>query len=296
MGAILVAGLVVLHALTGCGITARRDVTDLYKDKVVLIVNGDDVGVTPVFTDATLDAYRRGGISSVSIIATGHDVGRAIAMLKAEPPLPVGVHLTLTGDWEPLTAGASLRSATGLMWDTTEEVTRNVVPEEAAAEFGAQIQRILDTGLTLSHLDSHMGCYFLTPRLYLAAYDLAKKHGVPLISPGMPGPTPPGESLHFPVSSYGGIYRLPGGQEETLSNRTVAYRRMIQSLPPGVHYIYSHHGWVPPDGAITGDLDLRINDYKFWTDEETKGWLSAGGYVMIGCLPLKETFVAALGD
>lgn len=99
---------------------------ETYRGKVVLIVNGDDVGVTPVFTDATLDAYFKGMLGSVSIIANGQDVERTVSILKTRPELPAGVHLTLTGDWKPLTSGKSLRNASGLMWDTTEAAALNV--------------------------------------------------------------------------------------------------------------------------------------------------------------------------
>jgi predicted glycoside hydrolase/deacetylase ChbG (UPF0249 family) len=268
---------------------------EIYNGKVVLIVNGDDLGVTEIFTDATIDAYLKGSISSTTIIANGHDVERAIALLKSHPELPVGIHLTLTGDWKPLTSGASLCDTTGLMWNTAEEAVQHVIPAEAAAEWEAQIKKIIDAGLDVSHIDSHMGCYFQSQELYAAAYNLAKKYKLPLTSPFIPDFLLPGERKFFALSSYSGIYRM-GNTEETLENRTAAYWKKFSELSPGMHYLFTHQGWMPSDSIITGDLDLRINDYKFWTGKDTKKELSDKGYIMIGCTPLKEEFQAALKD
>ncbi len=268
---------------------------DNYKDKVVLIVNGDDFGVTEIFTDATIEAFLKGGISSTSIIANGHDVERAIELLKKYPELPVGVHLTLTGDWKPLSSGKSLRnSSSGLMWDTSEEAGRNVIPAEASAEWESQINKIIDAGINVTHLDSHMGCYFQTSELFKAAYNLAKKYKVPLISTFY-GQIPQEEKKFLLVTSYSGIYRLEN-KEETLENRAEAYWKMLSEFKPGIHYLFTHQGLEPSDKRITGDLDLRINESKFWTGEDTKKKLKEKGYEVISCIPIKEEFQKTLKE
>lgn len=268
---------------------------DIYKDKIALIVNGDDFGVTEIFTDATIEAFLKGGISSTSIIANGHDVERAIKLLKKHPELPVGVHLTLTGDWKPLTDGASLCNSSGLMWDTAEEAGRNVIPEEATAEWEAQIKKIVDECINITHLDSHMGSYFQTSQLFKAAYNLAKKYKVPLISPFY-GQISQEERKLFLLTSYTGLYRLDNNKEETLENRAEAYWKMFNEFKPGIHYLFTHQGLEPSDNKITGDLDLRINESKFWTSNDVKRKLKEKGYIIISCIPLKEEFQKTLKD
>jgi len=285
-------------AYSGCSNntpTTKTSLEETYKGKVVLIVNGDDVGITEIFTDATLDAYLKGAISSASIVATGHDVERAIALLKEHPNLPIGIHLTLTGNWKPLTSGASLCNASGLMWNTAEEAGENVIPAEAEVEWDAQIKKILDAGLEVTHLDSHMGCYFRTHELFTAAYKVSKKYKIPLISPSMNNQIPADEKKYFSITSYTGIYRL-NNQAETIENRTAAYWKKLGDLKPGIHYFYTHQGFEPADKVITGDLDLRIDETKFWTSEETKRKLAEKGFIVIGCAPLKADFRAALED
>lgn len=297
--------LITLLTFTCCRQTNKSDaksntgdksmIGDIYKDKVVLIVNGDDFGVTEIFTDATIEAFLKGGISSTSIIANGHDVDRAIKLLKKYPELPVGVHLTLTGDWKPLTDGVSLRNKSGLMWDTAEEAGQNVIPDEASVEWDAQIKKIIDAGINITHLDSHMGCYFLSSNLFIKAYKLAKKHKVLLISSFNYIQIPREEKKFFLLTSYTGIYTLMN-KEETVENRAEAYWKMFSEFKPGIYYLYTHQCLEPSDKKITGDLDLRIDEFKFWTGDDTKRKLKEKGYVVISCIPLREEFQKALDD
>jgi predicted glycoside hydrolase/deacetylase ChbG (UPF0249 family) len=209
-------------------------------------------------------------------------------ILKKHPGLSVGVHLTLTGNWEPLTSGKSLRNTSGLMWETSAQVKQNIIPAEALVEWEAQIKKIINTGITVTHLDSHMECYFQSPELFMNALNLAKKYKIPLISPYYKH-IPQEEKKYFLVTSYTGIYRLEN-KEETLENRAKAYWKMFENFKPGIHYLYTHQGLEPANKKITGDLDLRINEYKFWTSNETKNKLVEKGYTLINCYKLKEKF------
>ncbi|MBN2352117.1 MAG: ChbG/HpnK family deacetylase [Spirochaetales bacterium] len=267
---------------------------DIPKGQVVLIVNGDDVGMGPMYTDVTIEAYAAGKITSLSIIAPASDTDRAIGLLKARPGLDVGVHLTLTGDWKPLTEGPSLRRKSGQMWDSSAQAAKNVKPEEAKDEWDAQVKRILDSGLTVSHLDSHMGCYFLSDELFKAAAEVSRTYRIPLVSPYWPGRMPPEWRSLFPLASYSGIYTL--SVPETLENRAAAYREKIDGLTPGVHYVFTHHAKVKPNIRLHGDLALRVNETAFWTNDETAKMLKERGIILSGCMPLKRQFEKALAD
>jgi chitin disaccharide deacetylase len=266
---------------------------EIPEGRVVLIVNGDDVGMGPVYTDATLAAFFSGRITSLSLLAPAADADRAIGLLKAHPGIDVGVHLTLTGDWKPLTAGESLRGKNGRMWNTDALAARNVKPEEAAVEWEAQLAKVMNAGLAVSHLDSHMGSYFNTPALFQAAFALARKYGIPLIASYTPGPMPPEWKNLFGVSSYSGIYSL-NGPAETPENRAAAYWAKFAGLTPGVHYLFTHQGQPVPKNELVGDMDLRINEGQFWNDPQTAKKLGEKGIVLIGCEPLKKQFQKAL--
>ncbi len=71
---------------------------------------------------------------------------------------------------------------------------------------------------------------------------------------------------------------------------------MLGDLKPGIYYIFTHQSFEPADKKITGDLDLRIDESKFWSSEETKKKLNEMGIVVIGCAPLKAEFQLMLKD
>jgi predicted glycoside hydrolase/deacetylase ChbG (UPF0249 family) len=289
-----VAFLAVFSALLGCG----DDSHHAGANTVQLIVNADDVGGNDIYTDASLDARLAGGVTSLSIIACGWDADRAIALLEEHPDLDVGIHLALnscTNALTPREVAPSLYNEDGVMWHTEEEVATHVRPEEAKIEWEAQIRRVLDAGLHVSHLDGHMGCYFHSRELFLAALDLAKQFQVPLIASNMHPDIPQEDRDLFLLTSYTGVYRLDG-VPETLENRTQAYRQLLGRLSPGIHYIWTHQGRPTPDSEELGDMDLRIDDYDFWTGSAARELLDELGYEMIDCSSLETRFREALAS
>lgn len=255
---------------------------------VSVIVNADDVGAHPVFTDASLAALASGRISSASIIVTGSDAGRAFALFRRHPEYDIGVHLCLNGDTKPLTArerAPSLYSPRGTMWATNTEVAANVLPHEAQLEWDAQVRTALDAGVRVTHLDAHMGCYFQTQALFAAALAVARKYRIPLITPYLP-PASAGSFDFRAVASYTGIY-LIDGKAESLKNRIEAYRKLLGGLNPGVHYLYTHQGMAPGNGESFGDLDLRIDESLFWTTVRSTALLRELGIRLIRCSALR---------
>jgi chitin disaccharide deacetylase len=283
---------------TGCVKKSMQSETAGVQQKdIVLIVNGDDVGITQVYTDSTLKLYFEGKISSASIVPGGHDAERAISILKENPGFEIGIHLSLTGDWKPLTPreiAPSLYNENGTMWHTQEEARENVKPEHAKIEWKAQIKKIKDAGITISHMDSHMGCYFLSPQLFTAAFELSQYYKIPLISAFYKGNMPDEWEPYLPVTSYNGIYTIPG-KEETLENRTQAYVKMFQNLTPGIHYLFTHQGILPEGQKPFGDMNLRINESRFWSSEETSRRLKEMGILVKPFSELREEFSKTTG-
>ena len=263
--------------------------------KTVLIVNGDDVGISADFTDATLKAWDSGALDTLSVVSCGHDADRAISLLKARPEIPVGLHFTLVGDWKPLSSGASLRGQDGNMWPTTREVVANVRADEAAVEFDAQLKKLADSGIDVQCSDSHVSGYFSRQDIFAAVFERAKAQRIPLISAyyqGMPADWKP----FMAVADYGGIYVLPGGMEENPVNRAAAYWNMLDSFGPGVHYCFSHHGLGFADPAPAGDRLIRVDDSIFWTDPATRSRIASMGIGRGSTAALRAGFRAALED
>lgn len=152
-----------------------------------LIVNADDLGWTDGVNRGILDAFRRGIVTSTSLLANGAAYAEAVKSAKSAPRLGVGVHLNLsdgapTADRESVT---SLLNDDGLFADGPESLLwkrarRGLILDEVEEEWDAQIQKVRDAGIRPTHLDGHKHVHML-PGLFEIALRLAKKHGIEAI-------------------------------------------------------------------------------------------------------------------
>jgi len=149
-----------------------------------LIVNADDLGWTGGVNRGILDAFRRGIVTSTSLLANGSAFLEAAKAAKSAPGLGVGVHLNLS-DGAPV---ADHESVTSLLNDKGEfadgpeslllkRARRGLVLDEVEEEWDAQIQKVRDAGIRPTHLDGHKHVHML-PGLFEIALRLAKKHGI----------------------------------------------------------------------------------------------------------------------
>jgi len=149
-----------------------------------LIVNADDLGWTGGVNRGILDAFRRGIVTSTSLLASGSAFLEAAKAAKSAPGLGVGVHLNLS-DGAPV---ADHESVTSLLNDKGEfadgpeslllkRARRGLVLDEVEEEWDAQIQKVRDAGIRPTHLDGHKHVHML-PGLFGIALRLAKKHGI----------------------------------------------------------------------------------------------------------------------
>lgn len=148
-----------------------------------LIVNADDFGIAAAVNRGIAEAFDRGIVTSASLMATGEAFAHAVALTRERPRLAVGVHLVLT-EHAPLTeaARAALAAQAGCLPVHVGLLARRLlagkVPLRAVrAELDAQIRRVRDAGIAISHLDGHQHAHAL-PGVARVVADLAAEHGV----------------------------------------------------------------------------------------------------------------------
>jgi predicted glycoside hydrolase/deacetylase ChbG (UPF0249 family) len=150
----------------------------------LLIVNCDDFGsshAANVAIEKCLDA----GLATSATLMVPCPWAREAASRAEEKHLPVGVHLTLTAEypgyrWRSLTNGKSLLDRDGFMPRTTQEVWAQADLRETTEECRAQIERALDWGVDVTHLDSHMGTLQLDESFFELYLQLAVEFRLPL--------------------------------------------------------------------------------------------------------------------
>jgi len=148
----------------------------------MLIVNADDLGMTPGANHAIFDGFDKGSITHASIMANCDYFKEAMQGMLTRPTLNLGMHLNLTYGKalipNPLYCDEqgyfNLSYAALLM--SKDEIFLSAIKKE----WEAQIKRVLtysDIPRTLTHIDSHRHIH-LIPHLYPIANNLAHQYGI----------------------------------------------------------------------------------------------------------------------
>jgi len=159
----------------------------------LLIVHADDIGLAQSVNDATEKAFASGGISSGSIMVPCPWFIDFADYFSNHPDLDVGIHITMTSEWDyykfggvlPSTEIPSLLDENGFFYPTTEEFGLHVDPAEAEKEIRAQIERAISYGIKPTHLDTHMGSVLARPELIHTYLKLGQEYKIPIFIPRM---------------------------------------------------------------------------------------------------------------
>jgi hopanoid biosynthesis associated protein HpnK len=153
-----------------------------------LIVNADDFGLTSGVNRAILEAHRRGIVTSATLMACGARFAEAVQLAAQAPTLSVGCHVLLI-DARPLLAGQEIPSLvlknTGgeaqfrnsMLHFAGRALARHLDADEIEAEIIAQIRKLQQAGIQVSHLDSHKHTH-LFPAVFRPMLRAAQKCGV----------------------------------------------------------------------------------------------------------------------
>ena len=162
-------------------------------DARLLIVHADDIGLAQSVNNATIEGFENGGITSGSIMVPCPWFIDFAEYYKNNPDLDVGIHITLTSEWDtykfggvsPATKIPSLLDKNGYFYPTVEEVEQFADPEEAELEIRAQIDKAIAYGIKPTHLDTHMGSVLAKPEIIQIYMKLGKEYNIPVLVPRM---------------------------------------------------------------------------------------------------------------
>lgn len=206
---------------------------------IKLVVRADDIGSCHTANLACIQCYREGIVRSVEVMTVCPWFNEAARMLRENPGFDVGVHLTLTSEWEnykwgPLTQSPSLVDEQGHFFPTTSQ--RSDFPpgtgflqskwriEEVEKELRAQIELAKKTIPQVSHLSSHMGTPTCTPELRELVAKLAKEYKLPIETPG---------------AKY---LRWAADTKASAEQREAALVKALEEVGPGVWIVVEHPG------------------------------------------------------
>ena len=142
-----------------------------------LLVNADDFGLHPAVNAAIEKCMHAGSVNSVSVIANcaspDYELLKSFRIMKVF----IGVHLTWVGEpWitEPITFFDWKALAAHLLWGGKS--FRLKMQHEAKA----QIDRLIENGITPDHIDSHQHIHHM-PGIWNITMELKNNYSIPRI-------------------------------------------------------------------------------------------------------------------
>lgn len=206
-----------------------------------LIVNADDFGISEPINEGIAEAHCKGIVTAASLMATGRAFDHAVDLCRRYPMLDVGVHLTLVAEKPLLKHSSSLMGKEGyfpadIRMLLMHLLRRQIQLPEIKAEWSAQIQRILDCGIGVTHLDSHQHLHVLPGILEVTA-DLARHYHIPFIRMPMED-----RMVASPISAHG-LVRTAGAMALRASCRIAAHlSRRMASGPQSPRFLGFYEG------------------------------------------------------
>ncbi|MEM9341716.1 MAG: ChbG/HpnK family deacetylase [Pseudomonadota bacterium] len=207
---------------------------------VRLLVRADDAGSSWSSNMGCLRACTHGIARSVEVMVPCPWVAHAATILNAHPEIDVGIHLTLTSEWDavkwrPLTAAPSLTDDAGnflpLVMQRDGDPRRSLAEadwsiDEIAAELRAQIALGVRMFQGVSHISSHMVAHFkaLDPRIGDVITELCAEFGLA------------DDAFGHGLPRIEGYPKVP----RDTAARTSAFIQQIADLPEGTHIFIDH--------------------------------------------------------
>jgi predicted glycoside hydrolase/deacetylase ChbG (UPF0249 family) len=283
-------------------------------DDRVVIVHVDDIGMCQACVNAYDDLLDFGLITSAALMTPCPWYRQAISVLNRHPSADIGVHLTLTSEWDTYRWGpistrdpqSGMIDAEGYFYRDVASVQANADPVAVQAELTSQVERVLSSGIHPTHADTHMGA--VASIKFLPAYlQVATAYGLPpmlfrldeagWMANGLDPETVQmaarlveqleGDGL--PLLDY--LHMMPLDQPR---DRIDQVKRAMQALPAGITHFIIHAAKDTPElRAIAPDWPSRVADYQTFMSEEMRAYCRDNGIQLMGYRPIREQMVAA---
>lgn len=268
------------------------------QDRVV-IVHADDVGMCGATIDAFFELYAGGLTSAGSVMVPCPWFPDVATRCRGRTDLDLGVHLTLTSEWDGYRWGpiSSRDPASGLL-DEEGYFYRNqdrwgtIDPELARCEITAQVDRAEAAGIDVTHVDTHMGAV-LNSSLTDDYVRLGVARRTPVLVTRDPAwidaATEPKlatwEQQGVPIFDH--IRVMPRSAPAT--DGLALTKQLFDELPVGLTYLITHPARDTPElQAIAGDWPQRVAEFETLRDPELVRYVRALGVQVVGWRPFRD--------
>ena len=160
------------------------------------VIHVDDLGMSHPANLGAVEAMD-GAATCGSIMVPCPGFEEMVAICLDRPELDVGCHITLNNEfpgfgWGPVLDDVpSLCDPDGNLWEMPHQTIAHADPDQVRREMRAQLEKLLATGVDVTHIDSHCGTAF--DKAFLRDYvELGLEFDLPVLVPpyDLPAGTP----------------------------------------------------------------------------------------------------------
>ncbi|NIK76695.1 hypothetical protein FHS15_001820 [Paenibacillus castaneae] len=276
----------------------------------LLLINADDYGLCHSVNSGIQQLLADGTVSSATLMFPCGWAREAALWSARHPQFDVGVHFTLTSEWDLYRWGpvnrkgstASLVTAENYFPKDSKTFEQQADPEQVKAELIAQIEMALAMGMKPSHADNHMGSLYglATGRNFLPiVLDVCASYGLPFRLPRYLTPekgqvAPPelaeqakllaqlADSKGVVILDYlvGLPFQLQEG--ESFTSLKANMQNLLRSLHPGVTELIIHPSLVTEElKAFHGQPAKRGMELELFRDADIRNTLRDEGIRII---------------
>jgi predicted glycoside hydrolase/deacetylase ChbG (UPF0249 family) len=271
------------------------------KDAKVILLHIDDAGMCDEANVAAKNYFDNYEIQSAAIMVPCPAADDAILWAAQNPHIDVGLHLTLTSEWQTYRWGpvANEAEVPGLlapdkkMWRSVEDVVKHATAAEVEKEIRAQIDKAISMGMKPSHIDTHMGTLYGSPEYVEVFLRVAEEYGIPAnaIELSKPEVVEHFKSAGYPITDEVvktmANYSLPKldffssvPHGNTYEEKRENFFNHVKSLPNGLTEIIFHPSVETENlKSITNSWQQRVWEAELFSDPVVKKFFEDEGII-----------------
>jgi len=246
-----------------------------------LLIRCDDIGMSHSVNLAADELMKTGIPFSASVMFNCSWYQEGIDLLKNNPQVSVGIHLTLNAEWKnyrwgPVAGQNSVKSlvdSCGFFFPSRASLYKNNPKlEDIETELRAQIERAIHSGIKIDYMDYHMGTAVDKPEYRAIVEKLAKEYGL-------------GISRYFGEIDSDIMY------DDPIETKTDSLARILTSLDEKkINLLVCHIGQDSPEMQAMIDLNPfglpymsrhREAELKALTAEKIQALLKSGNIKLV---------------
>jgi predicted glycoside hydrolase/deacetylase ChbG (UPF0249 family) len=273
------------------------------QDSKLLIIHADDMGLAHSVNTACIRAFDNKGITSGSIMVPCPWAPEIASYVKDHPGLDVGIHLTMTAEWDQYKWGGitssdqipSLLDKNNYFYASVEELGKVAKGAEAEKELRAQIDKAIASGVQPTHLDTHMASVLANPELIKIYLNLSEIYHLPILFPRSYlswFPPDVAKTLEPKIFLLDNLFML---EPKMITGKWIdAYKKAIEEMKPGLNEMIVHLA-VDNDEmqAISKGHDdygsaWRQHDLDLVLSNEFKDLLKTNHIILIGWRQIRD--------